>query len=462
MLFVTWISALIARFAGDRRAAIAPIFGVMVIPLLGAMGFAVDLSMMLAEKTRAQNIADAGVINAMRTVQTYMATNGNTVAIFNQIQSTAQSQSQAFMTGLASQDKNMVGAAPTVSVTYNSSTTTISAKAALSFNFQPAFMGIFGINNVQESVPSTASSSLAQFVQVVFLVDVSGSMGVGGDSAAIQALPNLMYSWSGGGAVGCVFACHQDASTGQIHDTNIPANADFRKLARNNNIKLKIDYAQSAVNDFTTKMISAAGNDPGHLSTSIYTFSAVLNNLLPNTVVSQSASGAISTAVGKIDLDLYEGDNQPDSGTPYYGGTFLSSVLQQIPGTLTNVGKGDGSSPNDQLTYLILVTDGVEDYLGPGGLCCGHVTDATWVSNCTPIKNMPVTIATVQAQYFYQNDPENQFGQLVAPIYNQIQPAMQTCASNTNLALSASDGPGLEAAVNSLFSQVIGSPRLTN
>jgi Flp pilus assembly protein TadG len=454
MYFISTILNAVMNLVTDRRAAVAPIFGVLVLPLLGVMGLSIDVSFMLAEKTRAQNIADAGALDAIRVVEAYMTTNGNTATAFNQIQNTAQTNAQTFMKGMASQDVNMVSPNPVVTVAFSTTTNTVTATATLPFNYNTAFMKLFNVSSVPVSVGSSSSSSLAKFTQVIFLVDVSGSMGVAATASDQYNLQSMIYAASGysSNMVGCAFACHE-AAAGPCG--NYPC-ADYRTLAKtsgpqHSQIMLKIDYAQAAVQDFTTKMAASATSAPGHLSAGIYTFSGTLNTVLP---VTQDFT-AISNSVSAIDLAVYGGDT-----TPYYGGTSLTSVLQQLKSKITNVGKGDGSSATDQLTYLILVTDGVEDTLA-SGYPDGHKTDTTWTSACTPIKNMTVNIATVQAQYV--PFPQDQsYVDLVQPIYNQITPAMATCASSSDLALSASDGPGLETAIDSLFATVVATPRLTN
>jgi Flp pilus assembly protein TadG len=454
MSFVSFVPSVVTRFAQNCHAAVAPTFGLLLLPILGLTGLSVDVGLMLAEKTRAQNIADAGALDAMRVAQAYMTTNGNSVQVFNRIRQTAQTNSKSFMSSMASSDANMVNAKPSITLAYSSTTNTITATATLAFNYQTAFMGIFGVTSVPVSVPSSSSSSLAKFTQVIFLVDVSGSMGVAATTGDLANLKNMMYSVGGTAMRGCAFACHESAG-GPCGP--YPC-ADYRTLARTggqggSQIKLKIDYAQAAVQDFTDKMAASAPNAPGHLGAGIYTFSGTLNSVLP---VTQDFT-AISNAVSAIDLDLYGGDT---TTTAYYGGTSLTSVLQQLKSKITNVGKGDGSSPTDQLTYLILVTDGVEDTLA-SGYPDGHKTDTTWTSACAPIKSMGVNIATVQAQYV--SFPQDQtYVDLVQPINYQITPAMTACASSPDLALSASDGPGLETAIDSLFATVVATPRLTN
>lgn len=453
MSLAIWISDVFVRFASDRRAAIAPIFAVMAIPVLGAMGFAVDLSMMLAEKTRAQNIADAGALNGLRTVQAYMATNGNTQAIFAQIQGSAQTTSKSLMTGLATADPNMVNAAPSVTISYATANNAITSQASLAFNFKPAFMGIFGINTVSVATPSVASSSLNKFTQVVFVVDVSESMGVGATTAMVQALENdpQITAGSGWGAGPCAFACHTNATISGDGAT------DNRTLARNLGYKLKIDAVQSAVQDFLTQLSTVSQNTPGHYSAGIYTFSNVLHTVLAPTLPNQTDFNALNTATSNIDLDLGSGVTGP-CWNNCSGWTNLTGALQSVKSNLTNV--GDGSSPTSMQTYVVLLTDGVEDNYVPSAWA-GHQIDTSWSDQCAAIKATGAQLATVQAIY-YPITTNAAYQDLVVPIVPYIPTAFSTCASTSDLSLTATDDTGIQTAVQTLFAKFTSSPRLTD
>jgi Flp pilus assembly protein TadG len=446
------ISTCVAGLVRDRRAAVAPTFGLLLVPLLGAMGFCVDLSVMLAEKTRAQNIADAGSIDALRTVQTYMATNGNTEAVFNQIQSSAQTSANALMTGLTNQDANMVSAVPAVQLSYSPTTYAITSQATVNFQFKPAFMGIFGITNIAASVPATSTSALNRFTQVIFLVDVSESMGVGATDQVVQALqadPDITAG-SGWNAGPCAFACHTNATISQDGST------DNRAVAKQKGYQLKIDSVQTAVQDFLTQLYAVSQSSPGHYSAGIYTFSNVLHTVVAPTLPAQTSFASLNDATSAIDLDL--GSGVEPCWNNCAGWTNLTGALSSVKGELTNV--GDGSSPTSMLTYVVVLTDGVEDTYDTS-YWAGHDIDTTWASKCAAIKASGAQIATVQAIY-YPLATNTAYQELVAPIASQIPGAFSTCASSSDLSLTATDGTGINTAVQNLFAKFTSTSRLTN
>jgi hypothetical protein len=61
---------LVRRFAGDRRAAVALIIGLMIVPLLIASGSAVDFSRVASARAQLQAAADAGAIDGVGAYQT--------------------------------------------------------------------------------------------------------------------------------------------------------------------------------------------------------------------------------------------------------------------------------------------------------------------------------------------------------------------------------------------------------
>lgn len=419
----------------DDGGVVAVVFALVIIPLMIMLGLSVDMAQIYANRQRMQNLVDSANIAFSHAIKQYLDTNGNLTANFNSIYSTEQTNIASYINSQAGLSEMIDSVSPQVTATFDG--TNINSTVGLTYNSKTYFMNILGMPSVPVSISAKSTASVAKFIQVIFLVDVSSSMGVGATQQDINALKQNFN---------CEFGCHASAASGDN---------DIEPKAHAQGIKLKIDYAQSAISTFVSNLKSMSTVSPNHYWAGIYTFSGTLHNVLQST----SDYTNILSAVNAIDLDPGNG-NTPCASFNCGGWTDISNALTNILPQIKNV--GDGSSTSSMLTYLVFVSDGVEDiYLNGSGFCCGHYTDASWSSNCTPIKQKGIQIATVQAVYV-PFPAEWQYVSLVQPFINSIPTAMSNCASSSSMALSASDGPGLATAIASLFGQIVFSPRLTN
>ena len=120
---------------------------------------------------------------------------------------------------------------------------------------------------------------------------------------------------------------------------------------------------------------------------------------------------------------------------------------------------GDGTTAVARKTFVVFITDGIEDNLG---FTCynGRCTGTSHGIGCTKVKNTGATLISIEATYpVIPNDP--QYQTLVAPFATSLQSAMKSCASTGNRYFSASDGPALTKAMDAALTQVVGNIRLS-
>eukprot|EP01037_Dinobryon_pediforme_P029450 gene29450-33093_t len=363
----------------------------------------------------------------------------------------------------------MTGGTPTLTLSVSNSGVTVVVTPSITVPV--AFLNLAGIANIPVSVSSTATvGGLHEYFQIIFVVDVSGSMSIGGTSTDISNLQSAPY-------IGCAFACHDPndyngvtvtsycksnmsnsnctstdgsycPSRTRCTNVNSPY-ADKRALAKSYGYKLKIDYVVAAINDFITDLTPSMTANPDEYLVGIDTFGTTFNVALSPT----STLSSIQTAAAAIDVDAV----QPLSNN--YGYTYTASGLTSALAKLTNV--GDGSTSTSRKTYLIFLSDGVEDV--PGSSLWGRVTDSNYSSACTSIKNSNVSIFSILAPYPAVTG-DSQYSTLVAPMIGGVPAVMQGCASSTSNYLVATDGPGIQTAVGTVFGNIFGagSLRLTN
>ena len=165
------------EFRRDKRANVAIITALATLPMIAAVGCVIDYTQATMIKTKLQSAADAAALATVSVNSSVVATaktmsgngpvaNGTTFAtnFFNANLSTAPEN-----TGYSS-------VTPTAAVTKNGQilTATVSFTAPV----PTTFMGIVGFNNVTVSGTSTASYTLATYIDFYMALDVSGSMGM--------------------------------------------------------------------------------------------------------------------------------------------------------------------------------------------------------------------------------------------------------------------------------------------
>jgi hypothetical protein len=98
-----------------------------------------------------------------------------------------------------------------------------------------------------------------------------------------------------------------------------------------------------------------------------------------------------------------------------------------------------------------------------------RATDVSYTSACTAIKNAGATLISIVAPYpviSVSQDPDGQYKDLVQPLQPPAVPSMTTamasCASGSQWAYQATDGPGINTAVQSALGSILqGLTRLT-
>jgi Flp pilus assembly protein TadG len=285
----------------------------------------------------------------------------------------------------------------------------------------------------------------------------------------LRAIPNSSPASYPPAGPPCAFACH--------FDTSKPAGTgnDFYALARSTigsakPITLRFDLVKAA----TSQVVNAMQTDniPGidNLRVGIFTFADVLARVYPDATcgsgIACEASNNWTSAVSDIGSPPTFA-NGPDTGIqPYSGGNegnsdFHDTMTQLSTAYLSK--SGDGTSATTPRKVLFLITDGLVDYSPGGNRTYGGVNSA----DCTLFKNLGYTVYVVFTPYypvmngFYIGNIK-QYAEPTAT--STIAQAMQACSSDpTADYVSASDGPGLNNALQKFLRAALRSPvKFTN
>jgi Flp pilus assembly protein TadG len=432
------------RFRTDRAGGVAPMFALCLLPIMAAVGSAVDYSIAAKVRTQLLAAADAASIGSVGKSSAALAA-AATMSSDGTIAAGVSEATKIFNAEIIGQTGYTLSSV-TPSVTKTGSTVT----AVVNFTAQVPthFMGLFGITSVPVRGSSTAANSLPVFIDFHLLLDNTPSMGVGATTADIATMVNNTSDK-------CAFACHD------LSDPN-----NYYKLAKSLGVTTRIDVLRTATQQLmdTAKSTAVFSNQ---FRMAIYTFGASAKNAGLTTIQSPTTNlTTAKTAAAAIDLmtvpyQNYAGDTDTDF-----------DVLNDINSTITNPGSGTTSS--SPLKYLFFVSDGVADRVNGSPGCSRPVVNSTDpqtgksyvrcqepldVALCTTLKNRGIKIAVLYTTYLPL--PTNPwYNSWIAPFSSQIATSMQSCAS-PGLYFEVSPSQGISQAMNALFQKAVSQARLT-
>ncbi len=197
-----------ARFVGNRRGNVAMITALTAIPLVSAVGCAIDYSYASMIKTKLQAAADAATLgtvsNNSPVVTTAKAMTGSGTV------SGGSTYAQNFFTSNSSAFSGV-----TNTETVSKSGMTVTATLNYSYSVPTFFMRVIpGYNNITVSGSSTASFTLPTYINFYLMLDVSGSMSfpsTPSEQARLMAVNPDNNLGNPGYPQGCQFACHFQA-----------------------------------------------------------------------------------------------------------------------------------------------------------------------------------------------------------------------------------------------------------
>jgi Flp pilus assembly protein TadG len=198
---------LIGRFGGDRRGNIAVIFAIACVPIISAVGCAVDYSMATRMKAKLQSAADAASVAAVSQkspgyiAAAAMTTNGSVAAgvtdannVFNGIMATTTGYSNLSVTS-----------------TVTKAGIKLTSNVHFSADVPTTFMNVVGWSKMTVSGDSTSTASQAPYLDFYLMLDVSGSMGLPSTNDEQTRLSQVNPDDFSVYPNGCTFACHFQA-----------------------------------------------------------------------------------------------------------------------------------------------------------------------------------------------------------------------------------------------------------
>jgi Flp pilus assembly protein TadG len=437
--------SVLALFRRDRSANTVVMFALAMIPVVGAVGAAVDYSFASKIRAELQAAADSAVIGAIAKSAPAMAA-AATMTEDGPISSGVADAVKLFNAQLGGKTRFTL---TNVTATVEKKSGSVNASVSFTAQVPVAILGIFSKSTLTVNGISKASNTLPTYIDFYLLLDNTPSMGVG-------ATTNDINTMVANTPDKCAFACHDMSTTPN----------DYYGLAKKLGVQMRIDTMRQA----TQKLMDTASATQvvsSQFRMAIYTFGSAATS--PGLTAIQSLTSNLAgakAAASKIDLmtvpyQNYRGDTLTD----------FHDVLAAMNKAIPNPGSGTAASPQ---RYLFFVSDGVADRALGLPICSKKTTTSTDpktgmpylrcqepldVALCTAIKNRGVKIAVLYTTYLPL--PTNAwYNNWIAPFQGQIATNMQTCAS-PGLYFEVSPSQGIAEAMEALFRKAVAQARLT-
>lgn len=436
---------LLNRFCNDRSGNIAVIFTLAILPVLSAVGCAIDYSRATQIRSKLQAAIDAASVGSVsKTAPGFIAAGSMTGD--GKVAAGEADATKIFngnMSGVTGYTLNSV--TPVMTKTGSVITSTVQFSA----NIQTTFLNVMGKSSMTVTGTSTATANMPLYVDFYLLLDNSPSMGVGATPADVTKMVNNTSDK-------CAFACHD------YNDSN-----NYYNLAKTLGVTTRIDVLRSATQQLMDTA-SATQTYSSQFRMAIYDFGASSKTIGLRALFSLSSSlTSAKAAAGNIDLMGVYGHNDAytaDKDTPF------STAFPAINSVIASPGAGTSSAP---LKYLFFVSDGVADEYNTGCLkkkasanrCQSPIDPAL----CTTLKNRGIKIAVLYTTYlalptnsWYMSwiDPFNKGPYGPSP-NSEIAINMQSCASS-GLYFEVSPTQGISEAMNALFKKAIADARISS
>jgi Flp pilus assembly protein TadG len=435
----------------DRSGNFGMLTALMMVPLIGAAGLAIDFGRALSLKAELSAAADAAAVGA---VAEKSAAVTQAMAAGNGSVSLDATEARKLFFGQVS--ANDIDIPVDVSIQLQKTNNVITSQVTYTATLPTTFMQILGKNEITVSNVATAVYATPSFMDFFMLLDNTPSMGV---AATTEDIANMQYATrngnSSGGDKNCAFACHI-VSTAGVEDPS-----SYYNVALKNNITIRIDVVAEATKALMTTAAQTQMIN-GQFRMAAYTFGQSAQDaklfkvaeLTPN--FSTVASATENIKLMSIPYQNYNSDQQTSFDTAF------AQMGSEITGTV-----GGGTSAADREKIVFFVSDGVADAAKStsctspkGKVDSTRCIEPIDIKNCTALKDRNIKIAVLYTTYLPL--PSNDFWTAwVKPFDSNIASKMQACAS-PGYFFQVSPSQGITEAMETLFRKIVSTPRITS
>ncbi|MFO1116446.1 MAG: vWA domain-containing protein [Beijerinckiaceae bacterium] len=412
----------------------AIVFAILLLPVMLAIGGAIDYVNVMRARTALDSAADASALAAAEFAAAQYRANNN----------------RWESAGVTAGQKTFAASIPKrgdISLSHRNVSISVRGQQILatveySGTVKTKLLGLVRIPHMNVGNTMTSSVTLAKFTDLHIVIDNSESMGMAASAADEMTIQTKLGTT-------CFLACH------------LPGN-DTLASYRGAGATLRIDVIKAAVVKSLTAL--QASSAPGTLRIAVYTFNNNLTRVFP---LSASIPAAIA-AVNAVDLAT-DG-----------GGTNITYSLNSLNAMLGTPGKGaNAGSPAGS---VLLFTDAVQDHeqYRPA---TGWTNDPNWVpyspsvynmwdyqpidpGGCAPIKAKGYSMFVLNAQYVITSTDlaeQSRYGDIQNVVLPAVPANIQSCSSGAGYFYIANSPAEIVTAVTNIFTSAANTtPRLTN
>lgn len=468
MTILRRLAAPFQRLSRNQRGNVLMLFGFALIPMTFATGMTIDYARAARTQTRLNAVADAAVLAGVTPEmlsKTRVESNDAAVAMWYAQSGATKCQgdivnrvifSDCNVPGRGNTDTGTVytGYDGTIKITVTDTNTTgLSRTVKLDWTARSEniFGNLLGLTSIPIGGTSSSNAKTAPNIDFYVLLDTSGSMAFPSTSAGLS----LLRSKTGG----CAFACHStNDATARDASNNLQ---DYYGVAKSFNIPLRVDEAKTAVANMMTLATSTSANNKATYQAALYSFAAAdtrAENFFKRQKELTSNLATVGTAAANASTSLYYNNGCPksdycnnDTDTAVSDAFIRINTIMPFPGNGTKVA---GDKPQE---ILFVVTDGMRDESRPGGR-----PEVAFNTNlCNTIKNRGIRIAILYTEYLQSSMDGDDWSQSnVVPYLNQVEPALQACAS-PGLLYKVTTDDDISEALNRLFLAAVTNAHIT-
>lgn len=427
---------LLTSLMRDRSGNFGIMTALLMVPLIGAAGLAIDVGFALEQRQMLMNAADAAAVGALAEKSSGVA-QALTMPNDGEISLGSSDAERLFAAQLPTEIISRIG---TVDIDIRRQGNELYSELTFSAAVPTSFLRILGKDSVTVSGTANATYQTNAFVDFYMLLDNTPSMGLAATEAGIALMEKR---------ADCAFACHATADPDQ----------NTYQIAKDLGVEMRIDVVREATQALThdATEYSRVANQ---YRMAVYTFGATADTAGLTEVAAMNANMAqVRDATDAVDLMTTKKNNYLANQLTDFN-SALSAIKDEI-GT-----GGTGFSVTDRQKVLFFVSDGVADYKNAN---CSRAPlpekqptrcqEPVQTSYCDAIKQKGVKIAVLYTTYLELPD-DTWWKNWIKPFTSQIPTAMEACAS-PGYYFEVAPHDGIAAAMQALFRRVISAPRLT-
>jgi len=430
---------MLSRFLGDRGGNFGVMTAILMVPLIGAAGLALDFSHALAVRTHLQGAADAAALAAV-SEQSQGVREALRMTRDGEIPIAADEALRFFQAQFTDAETFILDSLDIKVIRKNNR---IESAVSFKATIPTTLSRILGKDLIQVAGQATAEYQTQTFRDFYLLLDNTPSMGVGATPADVARMVANTPDQ-------CAFACH-------IVRNGVEDKSSYYNLAKKLGVTTRINVVAQA----TAALIDTASQSrtsSNQYRMALYTFgeraedTKLLEVARLTTDLTSAKRKAAEVDLMSIPFQGYDNDQQTD----------FDRALKQIGEKMGPAGSGLTAGSPEKV--LFFVSDGVGDSYKPSN-CTKKTTNGRCqepidVRHCTSLKDKGYRIAVLYTTYLPlpTNDWYNSW---IRPFQSEIATRMKECAS-PDLFFEVSPTEGIADAMTALFKRIVNSPRLTS